>query len=84
MSEWFDVEDKLPDDYEQKLVIYEFEVAGIDDSWICQKYGVSKYTTFNEWDRRYLDKGNQGYCKVLRWQNLPNDKLESRMKVYDD
>ncbi len=71
-TEWYDADLQLPDNQEQVLVVYEFEIADVDDSAIYQCYGVSRYSSFfHEWETKFLETGNRGYLKVLRWHRLP-------------
>ena len=82
ITEWYDANSQPPDNQKQVLVVYEFEITDIDDSVIYQRYGVSRYSPhFREWETEFLEAGNRGYLKVLRWHELPNDKLESRRKI---
>lgn len=83
-TEWYDANSQPPNKWNWVLVIYECEIGDMDDSAIYQRYGVSKYSPyFHEWETKFLEKGNCGSLKILRWHELPNDKLESRRKRYD-
>lgn len=84
-TEWHDADLQPPNNWEWVLVVYEYEIGDMDDLVIYQHYGVSKYSPhFHEWETKFLERGNCGYFKVLRWHKLPNNKLESRRRVYDD